>query len=111
VVWCVRECLRPLTETDGQILALALLLLPPPGQSIVGWGGGMGHGWSINQRLRFRASSSGPLVLDVQSTLNSSDRSVIQRLQFKPAHWPGPSVSCSDGADGPRNDAAVGFGW
>ena len=42
---------------------------------------------SINQRLRFRASSSGPLVLDVQSTLNSSDRSVIQRLQFKPAHW------------------------
>jgi hypothetical protein len=29
--------------------------------------------WTISARL--------------QSTLNSSDRSVIQRLQFKPAHW------------------------
>jgi len=66
-------------------------------------------GWrfGINQRLLFSASSSGPLVLDVQSTtLNSSDRSVIQRLQFKPTHWlvssQGPSVSCSDGQMDPE---------
>jgi hypothetical protein len=75
-------------------------------------------GWrfGINQRLLFSASSSGPLVLDVQSTtLNSSDRSVIQRLQFKPTHWlvssQGPLSVLLRWADGPRNDAAVGFGW
>jgi hypothetical protein len=32
-------------------------------------------------------SDCGSAHLPVESTLNSSDRSVIQRLQFKPAHW------------------------